>query len=424
MEFVPVSATVAGRLRGSAAARLVGRARERERLSALLVRGSGPAVVFVSGPGGIGKTMLVTATVTDLDQRVVALDGRHIEPTAPGFLTALAAELGSPPLTSATRAAAALADADVGVLVVDSYERLNLLDGWLRNDLLPALPRGTTTVLVGRRRRNVAWRSSPGWRPLVAELAIGELTESDAAALVDRSGLPAAAAGRARQFGRGHPLALELAVEALARHADLDLADGPPADVVEELFDVLLDDLDPAERRTVQTASLLRRITRPLLAAVVDEPGQDVESAWRTLREQPFTSTTRIGLELDPLARNVIAGALEIREPELVARVRRRAAEVALRDASGGRSWEATADLLHLVQNHVIRNSYLPPGDQQHPVEQAVTSPIGPRPTTTLEACDAHHRAITVAPSGPSCRCVIARIAARSSVTACSTGCC
>ena len=87
----------------------------------------------------------------------------------------------------------------------------------------------------------------------------------------------------------------------------------------------------------------------------------------------PFTSTTRIGLELDPLARNVIAGGLEIREPEFVARVRRRAAAVALRDATGGRSWDATADLLYLVQNHVIRNSYLPPGDQQHPVERAVT---------------------------------------------------
>jgi DNA-binding CsgD family transcriptional regulator len=29
--------------------------------------------------------------------------------------------------------------------------------------------------------------------------------------------------------------------------------------------------------------------------------------------------------------------------------------------------------LLYLVQNHVIRNSYLPPGDQQHPVERAVS---------------------------------------------------
>ena len=36
--------------------------------------------------------------------------------------------------------ATAIGRADVGVLVVDSYERLNLLDGWLRNDFLPALP--------------------------------------------------------------------------------------------------------------------------------------------------------------------------------------------------------------------------------------------------------------------------------------------
>jgi hypothetical protein len=49
--------------------------------------------------------------------------------------------------------------------------------------------------------------------------------------------------------------------------------------------------------------------------------------------------------------------------------LRRRAAEAALRDAERGRSWDATADLLYLVQNPIIRNSYVPPDGEQHPVE-------------------------------------------------------
>src|SRR5262249_47076359 len=33
--------------------------------------------------------------------------------------------------------------------------------------------------------------------------------------------------------------------------------------------------------------------------------------------------------------------------------------------------WDATADLLHLVQNPVVRNAFLPPPGLQHPVEAA-----------------------------------------------------
>jgi DNA-binding CsgD family transcriptional regulator len=181
----------------------------------------------------------------------------------------------------------------------------------------------------------------------------------------------------------------------MARHSVLQLSDGPPGEVVEALFEVLLDDLNPTERRTVEAASILRRVTRPLLSAVLDPDGQDVDAAWRTLRELPFTSVTRIGLELDPLARNVIAGGLEVREPGYVAEVRRRAAGAALRDAGTGRSWDATADLLNLVQNPVIRNSYLPPGDQQHPVEPAVRDDREAILTIT-EKCDGHHGVVAI----------------------------
>ncbi|MEP6559935.1 MAG: LuxR family transcriptional regulator, partial [Nakamurella sp.] len=356
----------------ASAARFVGRVRERAQLAALVSGRTGPAVVFVSGPGGVGKSALVAATVAGLAKRVVTLDGRTIEPTPGGFLSALAHDLRSPPILSPSEAGGLFEAIGVAVLVVDSFERLNLLDAWLRNDFLPALPAQSTTVLVGRRPANVAWRAAPGWRSLLAELVVGELADDDAAALIARHGLPVDAAARVRHFGRGHPLALEIAAEAVVRHGDLDLSDSTLGEVIEELFQTLIDDLDPAERRTVETASILRRVTRPLLTAVLDRNGQDVDAAWRTLCQLPFTSMTRSGLELDPLAHNVIAGGLEISEPAYVADVRRRGAEAALRDAGGGRSWDGTADLLYLVQNPIIRNSYVPPGDQQHPVERAV----------------------------------------------------
>jgi flagellar biosynthesis GTPase FlhF len=61
---------VSERLAAAAEAALVGREAERARLAALLAP-PGPAVVFVHGPGGIGKTTLVTGTLARLPMHCV-----------------------------------------------------------------------------------------------------------------------------------------------------------------------------------------------------------------------------------------------------------------------------------------------------------------------------------------------------------------
>ena len=260
----------------------------------------------------------------------------------------------------------------------------------------------------------MAWHTSSGWRQLLAEVVIGPLDDEDARLLIDRRGLAPEAAARVLRFGGGHPLALELLAEALARHPQLDLPDGPPAEVVEELFEVLLDDLEPRERRTVEDAAVLRRVTQPLLAAVLTDTaeGANLQRAWRTLRDLPFTRTTATGIEFEPIARQAVAGALEVRDPARVRELRRRAAEVALRDVERGLSWDATADLLYLVQNPIIRNSYVPPDGEQHPVEAVAADDLpavlaiterydGPAGAAVMEQWWRSHRADFVVGRGP-----------------------
>jgi DNA-binding CsgD family transcriptional regulator len=360
--------SVADRLAAAAATALVGRAEERARLTELLAP-DGPLVVFVHGPGGIGKTTLVSGTLASRARKYVVLDGRRMEPTAPGALSQIGAALGGAQVPSASAAGQQIAAAGVEVLVIDGFERLNLLDGWIRNELLGAFPDTVTTLLVGRREPNVAWRAAPGWGTVLGELEVGPLTAEDVDLLLDARGARGDDAARIRGFARGHPLAVVAAADALSRRPGQALGAGAPAEVVEDLYAMMLDDLGPRERSVVEAASVLRRVTLPLLAAVTDEP--DVEEAWRALRGLPVTATTAAGVELSGVAAPVLLEALELRDPARVRTLRARAARVILESLASGPDWDSTADLLHLVQNPLIRNAYAPPGMLQHTAEQA-----------------------------------------------------
>src|SRR4051794_28113016 len=191
--------SVSERLAAAAATALVGRAEERSRLATLLAA-AGPAAVFVHGPGGIGKTALVAGTLAFLPLKTVTLDGRQLEPTVTGALAALGTALGVPAPASAAAAADEIADAGVDVLVIDSFERLNLLDGWIRNELTSALLATVTMVLVGRRGPNAAWRAAPGWRALLAELVVGPMPGPEVDLLLAAHGARGDEAERIRAF--------------------------------------------------------------------------------------------------------------------------------------------------------------------------------------------------------------------------------
>src|SRR3954471_24732653 len=119
--------SVSERLAAAAAGALIGRSQERFRLATLLAP-DGPAAVFVHGPGGIGKTALVTGTLAGLPLTCPGVDGGRLAPTGPRRRTAVGDALGTPAPPSAGDAAEQITAAGIDVLVIDGFERLNLLD--------------------------------------------------------------------------------------------------------------------------------------------------------------------------------------------------------------------------------------------------------------------------------------------------------
>ena len=372
---------LAQRLAEEARRTFVGRAAELESLGELIgERRPAAAVVFISGPGGVGKSRLLHAALDRAgdDVRIASLDCRDVEPTPAGFLAAACEALGAQARDPGAEFVADLIGADGRrtVLALDTYETFGLMDAWMRRTFLPLLPEQALTIIAGREPPGRAWLTSPGWHGLLSEIRLDSLDDPDAVALLGALGLSGLPARRANGFAHGHPLALELAAAAVRAHPGLELADGPPASVIGQLVDAFLEGLEPETIEAVRAASLLRRVDEPLLGAVVD--GQPAGEAYERLRGLPFCQATAEGLVLHDVVRETVARDLAQRDPRRAAGLRRRAAEALGRPAGAPRLWQTTADLLYLVENPAVRSGFFPEGAADLEVEPAGPADAGP----------------------------------------------
>ena len=85
---------------------------------------------------------------------------------------------------------------------------------------------------------------------------------------------------------------------------------------------MLLADLDPVAREIVEAAVMLRRVTTPMLAAILDgDPtAAELDHAWRTVRGLPFVHVRSNGLEFSGVVHDVLSAGLELREPVALVR--------------------------------------------------------------------------------------------------------
>ena len=349
---------------------LIGREGERAALLELVERDT-PLVAVVHGIAGVGKSTLLRAAAVDARTRgtlVVALDGRKFEPTERGFLTSLGDALGTPLATVADATGALAGDARV-LLTIDTHEQLRLLEAWLRQSFVPALPQNVRVLLAGRDTPS-AWQRDLG--DLLRTIRLENLSDEAAQTLLRRAGVDGAVAGRVARVARGHPLSLQLAAGALAERPGLPPEDAVLGPMVDELARLYIDGLDPMTRRAVDAAAVVRRTTLTLLQAML--PEDDPAELFGALRALAFVELGAEGLVVHDTVRVATSTLLQASDPARH-RAHRRAAwtrlRAELRTAGRADLWRYTADMLYLVENPIVRNAFFPSGSDELTIEPA-----------------------------------------------------
>jgi hypothetical protein len=332
--------TLAARVAERDRLRFVGREQELAFLERCLDGPPAASVVLVHGPGGIGKSMLLRALDRSARER--------------GFETFFVEGRELPPMPDALEAV--LADArhhERPLVLVDTYERMTALDGYLRRGLLPSLPEGAVVVIAGRRAPDPAWFAG-GWEGIATELELTALTRPEALRLLALGGLEDERADAVVDWADGSPLALTLAGETAAVDADWTPEKGlERPELVRLLLRRLADtELGRVRLSVLGVAAIARVTTAELLRVVI--PSADPEIEFAALQTLTFAEPLGDGITIHELVRKAQHADHRRREGVLERELRRRIVDYLFERATRGETLLAI-DMAHLIENEAIR---------------------------------------------------------------------
>ncbi|MGH2955623.1 MAG: AAA family ATPase, partial [Solirubrobacterales bacterium] len=320
---------------------LVGRERELSAAEAALAADAGGAILFVHGPGGIGKSSLARALARRAMQAgrsVWEVDARDVPPSPEGLSDALAGVI----------------DEDRPLIVIDSFELIEPSGAHLRGELIPRLPEGSVVLIASRNPPDRGWLEGH-WSELMEEIRLGPLADEEAVELVGSQGVEGVRATDVVAWSQGHPLALELG----ARVATEDPAWVPGEGIApDELVRALVRRLGEADVAAghlpaLGVAAIARSTTPALLEAAL--PEHDADAEWKWLSARSFAEPLGEGIALHALLREAVRADLKRRDPVLEACLKRRIADHVYKVAESSGELNKVLDLSHLIENMGLR---------------------------------------------------------------------
>jgi hypothetical protein len=279
-----------------------------------------PVILNVTGPGGVGKTMLLHAlrrVAQELGRPVVLADAQEFGADPQGLLRALGG--------SRLEDVIAALNETRPLLLLDTFEDLGTLAHSLREEILPRLETEVKVLIASRYPLSRAWRHDHLWHRLVCALSLKRFSPAESRLYLARRGLdePRLVEGIV-EATHGHPLALSLAADLVVELGVCDLTAAPEwhliqRTLVERLLRVIP---DPHLRALLEACAVVHQFDEPLLATVA---GQEDPRAFEHLCHLSVVRPAEHGLMLHEDVRWILAEDLRWRRPERANEMRLRA---------------------------------------------------------------------------------------------------
>lgn len=306
--------------------RFVGRVAERDLFrSALDADGLPFNVLYIFGPGGVGKTTLLREFVNICEEAGVPasyVDARNIEPSPDAFMSTVSSALG----LIARDGASGFPEApnERRVVLIDTYETLAPLGEWMNEDFLPHLPENLFLILASRNPPDAGWRADPGWQSLVRPLHLANLNHEESRTYLARREVPFEEHQNILDFTHGHPLALSLVADVFVQRPGVRFRPAETPDVIKTLLEQFVQQVPgPAHRIALESCALVRYTTETLLGHMTTMP--EVHELFEWLRRLTFIESGPLGLFPHDVAREALVADLRWRNPDWYAELHHRA---------------------------------------------------------------------------------------------------
>lgn len=321
-----MSSSLGARLSAERNRRFVGRVQELELFHNAITSSVLPFnILYIYGPGGIGKTSLLQQFTRISEQQKIHflyIEGRNLEPASASFLSVLRSLMNLQDTDSPLQI---LADSsDRKIIFIDTYETISALDEWLREEFLPQLSSEILVVFSGRNSPCEAWHSDPGWQALIRTLPLRNLFPEESLSYLTKRDIPITQHSSILDFTHGYPLALSLIADVFLQKQEIFLHPESVPDIIKALLERFITEVPtPIHRLALQACAVVRLITEPLLTHMLDL--SDTHDIFEWLRELSFIEAGQMGVFPHDLAREVLIADLRWRNPELYAELHHRA---------------------------------------------------------------------------------------------------
>jgi DNA-binding CsgD family transcriptional regulator/energy-coupling factor transporter ATP-binding protein EcfA2 len=347
----------------------VGRDKEKELFKKFITKQkTTEKILYIWGPGGTGKSTLLDefARIANNEMLLfIKIDSRDFPHTPQGFMSKLVSfihqETDYKDLQSCIKSLEEASTNQKIILAIDTFEEMNDMDDWIREEFFPELTDTFLVVLAGRVPLTGAW-NQPLWQRVVRSIRLSffdlETTRNYLQLYEEQN---EAVIHRLFTLSKGHPLTISL----LIGRSGENLLDGPDAEMDRVLKQVaeswFREVSDPFLKEMVEAASMVRFFNQESLEHMLQT--KITLDAFEQLKNLSFIRESRRGWFVHDLLRPIMIRDFKQRRPQVFRVLWDRAVDYLQQSLASSTSETdhalLTLDLVFMVEDYTLRSIFL-----------------------------------------------------------------